>query len=170
MRINKLSTIYYGKNLFQLSELTSKGYMCFWAAVKHFPETYETKEHFHIYFESDKKLSPSEWKILFTNNTVTIHPSKFDEWFLYSSHNKDYLTSKSLSRSYEYNLTMFDSSDRLDFEERVYNVTVPKTAKLASVYRLIKNGYTPQDLLRDGVISPNVYLQIKAIYTDFLNK
>lgn len=128
MRTTKaISTISYNSAEFlelKLNELIRSKIISFWAFVPHKPEDDEAgnKPHKHLYIEPAKRIQTDDLRDVLTELDIN-HPtnkplkclsfrsSKFDDWFLYSMHDRAYLASKGQSRKFSYLLSDFITSD-----------------------------------------------------------
>ena len=123
-----ISTISYNTESFlsyKLDELIKSKVISYWCYVYHLPEDDETKPHFHVLMYPNGQVDTVDIQRFFEeldfNNSKPLGMIYFvnsvpDEWYLYCSHNSEYLASKCQSRKHCYNYDDFYSSDFNSFE------------------------------------------------------
>lgn len=179
MRTSKpFSTISYNTKEFleeKMNGYVQRGVISFWCAVKHFAEEDETKEHFHLFVVPDGRVDTQQ----ITNDMKEIdlsdplkkplgvmpwRSSKFGDWYMYSSHNTAYLTSKGQKRKYHYSQGDFLSSDSDYLNELIHTIDLSKINKIQIVIDAIEHNESITDLLMKGQIP---IMQIGAFQTAF---
>lgn len=167
MRTSKpFSTISYNTDAFlqaKLDELVQAGVLDFWVYVNHLPEKDETKSHKHLFcvpsrlydtasfceYLKELDIAKPDKKPL---GCIACHSSKFGDWFLYSCHDKYYLASKGQSRSIEYQLKDFVSSDDDYFNELRQTCDLAKLNRMHIIIDAIEKGQSFQSLAIKGLI------------------
>lgn len=176
-----LSTISYNTEKFLFSKLNdlirAKQITC-WFAVKHQPEEDEKKEHWHLYIEPHTSVSTIDLDDEFIEfckgnrkkplKCIDWHNSKFDDWYLYSLHDYDYLASHMLVKKYHYSIDDFICSDRDLLEHRHFEVYhESKVFQDNRFLNYLRNGGSVTNLCRSGFISPSrafQYLSFSRLY------
>lgn len=173
-----ISTISFNSREFlqnRLSDLVHSGKLSFWAAVEHFGEDDEAgkKNHFHVYAEPSKRLQTDVLRACLiepvpdTDKPLAALPwrsSKFCDWFLYSSHNKQYLTSKGLERKYHYDFDSFFSSDAdylLCLTREINRLDVSPYADMLSA---VQNGVSWSEFFARGTVPVQLVRQYKIAF------
>lgn len=175
------STISYNTKSFlqlKLDDLIKRRVLTFYAFIYHYKEDDERKDHIHIYFvpngqyQTDQLhdyLSELDLNDL-TNKPLGIMPiqsSKWDDWFLYSSHDVAYLATKGQSRKYHYLESDFITSDADYLHEIIRTIDRTKYVKTLDFVEKIKNGANLSDLVLSGQVPAPQFSQWKQMY-DFV--
>ena len=172
MRTSKpFSTISYNTESFLIRKLTQlqRSHMLdFWAFVKHLPEDDERKSHIHLICIPSKIVDTSSFLEYFVEANLTTPgalplrclpcmSSKFSDWYLYCSHDPDYLATKMLSRKFRYTDSDFVTSDPDYFFELIktsdctFHLRFAKFRDLvlggAKFHHLIAQGFVPLPLI-----------------------
>lgn len=185
MRTTKpISTISYNTDDFlklKLDYLVQEHRVEYWCYVFHHGELDEygarEKDHKHLYIVPNGKIDTMDLREymceLDINNPskplkcMDFRNSKEDEWFLYCSHDPDYLRSKFMVREYSYTLADFISSDedetRIKFDRAFHESDYMKTQRILkllesqSAYQLASAGFVaPQQALQMQVFDKMV--------------
>ena len=178
MRTSKpFSTISYNSESFlksKLDEMVENGVLDFWVFIEHAPEEDEEKSHKHVYFipssiiQTDyikKHLAEYDPKKPDKPLGVTIFSSsKFDDWFLYGSHDKAYLASKGQSRKYHYVKDQFFTSDSDHFGELIRCVDRSKFVGMERVIDAVNAGMPFQEMVKLGQVPIQLINQYKYAY------
>lgn len=171
-----VSTISYNTELFLqgvLNRLISERKIETWQYIRHYPETDETKEHIHLFVEPAKQLDTIDLGVEFLEPVgANIPPlacmpfrnSKYDEWYLYSSHDIDYLQSKLLYREHHYPLELFKSSHDEYFAEKVRVISCRAIKASKRYFEAIDNGFTFEECIRQGLVPLNAVLSYREAY------
>lgn len=159
-----ISTIWYGSEEFlkmKLDNLIVSGDLLFYTYVKHLKEEDEKKDHIHVYMVPDGQLDTSSLNNELTeydmNNVKPIKPlpyqfSKFDDWYLYDSHNIAYLASKGQTRKYHYSQEDFKSSNDDYLNELVHTIDMSKINRLEVVKDAAEKGLSFSELVKTGQV------------------
>lgn len=167
MRTSKpFSTISYNSDKYitlKLNALVYSGKISFWCAIRHKPESDEKKDHLHVYivpsamFQTDDlksylaEVDPDHPKQPLT--CISARPSKtFDDWVLYSLHDKRYLASKGLSRQHHYNRDSLFTSDTNELDCLFNEVDMCKYTVYQTLLDFKKEGKTFEQLLLTGQV------------------
>lgn len=162
MRTSKpCSTISYNTDDFltrKLKELQHKGYIDFWAYIKHHPEDDETKEHKHLLVYPNRLIDTDQLKEELqeldpadTLNPLGVMPfrsSKFADWYLYVIHDAGYLASKGQTRKYHYTDDDLVCSDTDYFVELKHQIDWSKINILGQIIQAVEEGMTFHDFLK----------------------
>lgn len=173
-----ISTISFNSSAFLevvLDDLKRAGVITFWAFVTHFPEDDEggKKEHHHLYVELSKltqtdNLTKELTEYIPGNNKplkcIAWRISKFDDWYLYSLHNREYLVSKGQSRRFEYRHDDFLTSDEDDFLFRAKSIDRLSISPYASMMDAIRQGQTFAEFFRRGTVPLNQVIQMEKAW------
>lgn len=90
--------------------------------------------------------------------------SKFDDWFLYVSHDVAYLASKGQTRKYHYQPSDFISSNDDFFNELIHTIDRSKYQKSKDFYDAAMNGVSFEKLLATGQIPVPQFNQFLQMY------
>lgn len=174
---NPISTISYNTEDFLISRceyLLRKRVLTFYMLINHKAEEDESKEHFHVYFELNGKTCVDEFYDLFTQfvegeplprKVMPFRKSKFDDAYLYFSHDTSYLASKCQTRKYHYDFKDFIFSD-LDFAiEYIHLVDRSKYDKTLRFIEYADSGLPFEELVRIGVVPVNQFFQYRDLYS-----
>lgn len=151
----------------------------FWAYIQHKPDKDFQKEHTHVFVEPDKSLDTKSFNDKFQEiipgealprKCLNWIPSKFDDWYLYSIHDPNYLRIKGMSRNYNYSISDVWVSDVDEFN---YKISMIDYGSICSLNDIIDSACSQMSLaqaLKEGIIPPgqwNKYVQLfKAIKYD----
>lgn len=182
MRTSKpFSTISYNTDDFlidKLNSLVATYKVEFWCYVKHFGELDDSgnreKDHKHVFIIPNGKIDTMELNQIMletdTNNLkkplrcMDFHPSKEDDWILYSSHDPDYLRTKFLIREFSYQLKDFVSSDddemRLKWDRAFHESEYMKNQRLLNMMQT----YSASQLVSAGFVQPQQAFQMQVFY------
>lgn len=165
MRTSKpFSTISYNSDKYitsKLNDLVKAGKISFWCAIRHKPESDEKKEHLHVYINpscmfqtDDLKSYLAEVDLEHPNQPltcITARPSKtFDDWFLYSLHDKRYLASKGLSREHHYNRNALFTSDVNELDMLINEVDMCKYTVYQTLLDFKQEGKSFEQFIMTG--------------------
>ena len=165
MRTSKpFSTISYNSDKYitsKLNDLVKSGKISFWCAIRHQPESDEKKSHLHVYINpscmfqtDDLKSYLAEVDIDHPNQPltcITARPSKtFDDWVLYSLHDKRYLASKGLSREHHYNRNAIFTSDVNELDMLFNEIDMIKYTVYQTLLDFKQEGKTFEQFMMTG--------------------
>jgi hypothetical protein len=147
----------------KLNEMIADALLDFWAYIEHLPEQDEKKRHKHLYLVPSKlidtavfqkRLQEIDTTDLLAKPLGCIVPvsSKFADWFLYSKHDKSYLTSKGQYRKYQYNDTDFIVSCQDYFKHLIHSIDYSKYSLTQRLIDALQDGETPQSLIISGQV------------------
>lgn len=173
----KISTISYNSEDFlidKLNQLIKYEKIAYYIYVKHFAEKDEEnqykKEHIHLLIEPYGKIDVAKLKKEFDEIDID-NPDKpfgcmpfrvtndFGDWFLYCSHDKDYLLSKGLVREYFYNREDFKTNDNDNLTELIHTINFRKYKKDSEIIKALQSGANKFDLLKSGLCSMREFYQ-----------
>ncbi len=170
------STVWFGSTNFlkvQLDDILKRNKILFYAFVKHYAEEDERKDHAHVYIVPDGDIDTTQLTDILTeydpNNELPIKPadyrsSKFGDWFLYSSHNTEYLASKGQSRKYHYSQDDFITSNTDYFIELIHQIDLSKINRIAELIKRAENGETFTSLVKAGKVPINLVSQYYRVF------
>lgn len=172
-----ISTIHYiepEKLKVKLDDLIAKNHLSFYAFIKHLKEEDETKNHIHLFIIPNGKINTDELRneleFLDLNNptkpirSLPFTTSKFQDWYLYSCHDKAYLLSKAQSRKYHYNQDEFIVSDPDYFNELLHQVDFSKFKTQSMVIEQAKQQVPFDELVVSGQIPVQQIIQFQKLY------
>ena len=159
----------------KLNELVQGGLIQFWAFIEHLPEEDEKKAHKHLYIIPAKlidtqRIEKALQEIDLTDITAkplgAIFPqsSKFDDWYLYSLHDKKYLAYKGQKRKYHYNDNAFFVSCPDTFQELKNLIDYTKINRLNLIIEKAENGESLSDIIKTCNIPLQLVGQVKHLY------
>ena len=178
MRTSKpFSTICYCKEEFlkdKLETLVNDGILDFYAFVYHSAEEDELKAHAHLYlmpsslmetgyidnflrqFDPTKPDKPLKCTIF--------QSSKFDDWYLYCSHDKAYLAKKGQSRKYTYTKEQFIVSDEDYFKECIRCIDRSQFIGMERIVEAVNGNMSFAEMVRNGQVPVQLISQYKMAY------
>lgn len=167
MRTSKpISTISYNSVDFltsKLDDLIRQNKLTFYAFVKHFAEADEQhKDHYHLFMIPNGTINTDEIFNYFIEVDPTmpdkpiklqpIRNSKFPDWYLYSTHNKNYLLSKGSKREFHYQQSDFITSDDNCLNEFIHTIDYSKYNRTQAIIDAINDGYTWETFVLSGQV------------------
>ena len=172
------STISYNSVAFlrcKLDDLVQRRVIAFYVFVYHYKEKDERKDHIHlIIFPNGQYQTDSLQDYLaepdlsdLTKKPLGIMPcrnSKWDDWYLYASHDTAYLASKGQTRQHHYREEDFTSSNEDYLHELVRTIDRTKYAKTLDFIDKIKSGETLGEMLLRGQIPAPQFNQWRSMY------
>lgn len=172
-----VSTVCYNTDSFLIAQLNrwiDEGTICFWVAIKHKGEADDKKDHWNIYIKPDKYIETSN----LLNDLIEVDPNNplplrarpfqfsnnFDDWFLYHSHDVDYLFFKGLERIYHYTIDDFITSSP-DWLRSLYSeIDRSPYSGYRDLITAFDNHKTFNDLIRLGKIPLNRVVQYATVW------
>lgn len=177
MRTTKpISTVWFGSDnflRFKLDDLIKRNELDFYCYIKHLPEGEDKKEHRHLFCVPSHRIDTQALSDHLTEfdplNPKPIIPlpwrsSKFDDWFLYNSHDTSYLASKGQERKYHYSKDDFECSDKDYFNELLHEIDYSKVRTVERVKELIASGKSFDQIVALGVIPIQQIRQYQLFY------
>ena len=154
-----------------LCRLVNDGYLDSWAYIRHKPDTDGTKFHNHVFMCPSRRIDTDIVRSKFEEpvedskplGSMPIVTSEFYNWYLYALHDIKYLAKKGLTRNFHYSKDDIVRSPGDWFD--ILLADMPKE-KNEIIYNLMYDGYTPADLLRDGIIRLSEYQNAQRAYDD----
>lgn len=177
------STISYNTDKYlkqKLDDLVNREIITFYAWIEHFPEEDEKKAHKHLYIVPDGQIDTNAVRKVLeevdlknpTNGLLKcldVHPSKFDDWYLYGIHDTAYLASKGQTRKYHYREQDVKSSNEESLHEKVCTIDFSKYRKTQDFVDSVLSGIDFYDMVRKGQIPAPQFMQWKNLY-DFIKQ
>lgn len=173
-----VSTIWHGSVDYlqmKLNQLVNDNVLLFWCCVRHIKEDDEKKDHVHLFCVPNGQIRTeylhdelTEYDMI---NEKPIKPlpfnvSKFDDWYLYCTHNIAYLASKGQSRKYHYSREEFVASDYDYLNEMIHTIDMSKINRIEVMKSAYENGIPFDELVVSGQIPVplvNQYLKVWEI-------
>lgn len=184
MRTSKpFSTISYNSKSFltnKLNELIQNRTIDFWAFIEHLPEEDEKKNHIHLYVIPSKlvdtfnftkdleeldKTDPTKKPL----GCIMCKSSKFDDWYLYGLHDKNYLASKGQTRKYHYKREEFVTANDDYFNEIIHTIDYSKFNRFELIQDYVNAGFSFPYLVKSGVVPVQLIKQYEQMYTILFN-
>lgn len=185
-----ISTISYNTQPFLedvLQRLIQSQVISFYAWIQHKGEyderlNYTDKDHIHLYVEPNKKLDPMDLSMHFLEadpdnprplGVISWRTSNFAEWFLYNTHDPDYLAAHFETKQYQYSYEDFVSSHFDDFMNKVMDALRSASngyARNKNLVNFLNNGGKIGELIAVGAISPSQasgYFAFAKMYNDY---
>lgn len=171
------STISYNSKEFlqvKLNDLISRRKIAFYAFIEHLPEEDEKKSHKHLLIVPNGLINTDE----IIDILVELDPknptkpfrcmpflsSKFDDWYLYIIHDKDYLASKGQSRKYFYNKDEVVVSDSDYFNELIHRMDLSHLSRVKALRNAVESGIPFEDMVVKGQIPVQQIYAYKQTY------
>lgn len=172
------SSIWYGSPNFlksSLDKLVRKGDLLFYAFVSHHKEEDEKKDHIHLYMEPDGTIDTKQLIDLIqevdlsSENLMPVkllpcRNSNFSEWYLYTSHNIAYLTSKGQKRKFHYSIDDFETSNEDFFREKVHTIDMSKINTIEFVRNAALQGIPFEVIVMQGQVPVQQIIQYQKAY------
>ena len=172
-----ISTIHYVEPIklkVKLDDLVIKNHISFYCFIKHLKEDDETKDHIHLFIIPNGRIDTDalreELEFLDLNKpTMPIRclpftNSKFQDWYLYSLHNKAYLLSKAQARKYQYSNEEFTVSNYDYFNEMIHQVDFSKFKTQSLIIEQAKQQVPFENLVVSGQIPVQQIMQYQRLY------
>lgn len=175
------STVSYNTDAFleeKLNSLIASFKIEYWCYVRHMGELADDgtreKNHKHVFIIpngridtmalSQMMLEPDTSNLKKPLKCMDFRSSKESEWFLYNSHDPDYLRTKFLVREFTYSLNDFISSD--DDETRIKWDRAFHESDYMKNQRMLKllESQSASQLVANGFVQPQQALQVQCFY------
>lgn len=182
MRTSKpFSTVSYNSDSFlreRLEELVKSFKVEYWCYVKHNGELADDgtreKVHKHVLIIPNGKIDTMELSQMMLEpdpsnlkkplRCMDFRSSKEDEWFLYNSHDPDYLRTKLLVREFAYSLKDFVSSDddetRIKWDRAFHESDYMKNQRMLTMLE----SHSASQLVANGFVQPQQAFQMQCFY------
>lgn len=159
-----------------LDDLVKNNTIDFWCFIRHEPDEESKKDHVHLYVDPAKTIETTSLKDKFIQivpgealprRNLNFRYSKFDDWYLYSLHQKDYLNEKGLYRNKEYSKEDFHFSDLDEFERYVSEINYSSIFNLDEIINAARIQMPIYQAIKDGILPAknnkllNLYKSIK---------
>lgn len=179
MRTSKpFATISYNTEKFlevKLKKLINQGILDFYAYIKHLPEEDELKEHIHLWVVPSElietKVVLAELQEFDKNNPdkpplgcIPCVSSKFDDWYLYGIHDKNYLATKGQARKYSYQPDEVKNSNAIYLRELVHKIDRSKFIGVERIKNAVADGVTYEEMVCRGQIPVQLINQYRVMY------
>lgn len=154
----------------------------FYAFIHHYPDTDDIvkgasgKDHYHVFIEPAYKVDLFDVRDWFDEvpedsekgiiRCLPLHKSKFDDWYLYILHDKDYLESKMQFRDFHYSVDDVISSDEFELHYRIGHIDYSKIEgnRKNRIKKAIMSGCTFSELCMSGLIPVQQIKQYQLLY------
>lgn len=183
MRTSKpFATISYNSKTFlteKLNELVDNSVIDFYVFIEHTAEEDELKNHIHLYIMPSSVVDTKVIKD-YLQEPDKKHPdkplgctifcsSKFDDWYLYACHDKQYLLSKAQKRKYTYHRSLFVTSDNDYLDERVRTIDRSKFVGMERLVQAVESGISFPEMVRLGQVPIQLINQYRYGYDCLVN-
>lgn len=171
------STISYNTKDFlvvKLNDLIRRRKIDFYAFINHLAEEDEKKPHKHLYIVPNGQINTDEItdylvELDISNPTQPLgcirpKPSKFGDWYLYCSHDFDYLTSKGQQRKYAYTREEFVVSDSDYFNEEIHQIDLSHLSRIKNIRSAVISEIPFEQLVVNGQIPIQQITAYKMAY------
>lgn len=166
MRTTKpISTISYNSPEFlaiKLEELRKAKIISFWVFIKHKAEEDEKKDHIHLYCVPSKMIQTDDLKNEFIEInpeciskpfcTISFFTSKFDDWYLYSLHDRRYLLTKGQTRKFHYSREDMRCSDEDELDYLISQIDMISLMPYSEMIDALEHGDSFDDFFSRGLI------------------
>lgn len=171
-----ISTISYNSDHFLISGLTDlliSRKISFWAFINHLPDNDDGKAHKHLFIVPDERIDTSviseKFEEFSDDNILPLkwmpcRFSNFDNWALYSVHDKDYLKFKGKERKYFYKWDEFITSNDTYFNLLVHDIDISPYSGYSSLIDAYYRGENFAQLIVDGKVPLNRVVQYSTIW------
>lgn len=164
-----ISTISYNTEAFfelKMNELLKAGIISFYAFIKHEGESddevRDAKDHIHAYIEPAKSVQTEDLRKMLQQidfehpnkplGCMPFNSSKFQDWYLYSIHDLDYLASKGLQKQFYYSLEDMKTSDEDYLYYKVRSIDTTDRTPIRKIKEAVKIGMTWPEMVTKGVV------------------
>ena len=158
----------------KLNHYIHLGKISFWAFVEHYPEEDEKKKHKHLIIFPDGQINTKELTDFLVEIDIAnplkplacmpFSSSKWFDWYLYSSHNEDYLASKGQSRKFRYLDKDFRTSNEDFFQELIHTMDLSKLNRVARLKNAVEKGVPFEQMVSNGQIPIQQINAFKTAY------
>lgn len=147
----------------KLDEMTRNHILSFWCFISHKPEDDEAglKEHIHLYVEPSRLLQTDDLRTEFLEpdpekdkprGCLVFRSSKFDDWYLYALHRREYLASKGQARKFHYKHEDIVSSDSDDLLFKAKSIDMLSVSPYAAMAEAQSLGMTWSEFFSQGLV------------------
>lgn len=181
------ATISYNTDDFlitKLNDLIRSHKIDFWAFINHLAEEDEKKAHKHVLIIPNGQFDTSNLieylnempKDLTIDENGTCKPltciashkvNSFGDWYYYNLHDAKYLSMKSQSRKYSYDMGDFIVSDNDYFLELIHNIDMTKLFRSQRFFEGLKSGLTVLEMVQQGIVpiqQVSAYMHISSMF------
>lgn len=158
----------------KLIDQVNRGNLSWFAFVKHYAEEDEKKDHLHVFFIPDGQIDTKslgdllrEFDPTHPDKPLSVLPfqsSKFPDWYLYASHNTEYLATKGQSRKYHYQKSDFKTSNEDYLTELEHLIDRSKINNITVVREAVENKVPFCSLVKEGRIPVQLINQYQKVY------
>lgn len=147
----------------------------FWTYINHVPDKEVGKNHKHIYIQPDKPIETQDLSYALEepclDNPIPLKCmpwrfSKFDDWYLYSCHDKYYCMFKGLERNTFYSLEDFISNDDDYLNILVHSIDTSAYSGYNDLIAAFYEGETFGKLINQGKIPLNRVVQYATVWRE----
>lgn len=177
LTIKPISTISFNSALFlhnTLETLYNDHVIDFYIYIKHYAESNETKDHFHVFLIPTQRLDTTtlleKFKELVFDNDIPLgvlpfRNSKFIEWHLYALHDNNFLISKMTDKEYSYDQGDYKMSSKDYFLDLLATADYSKISKVDILKKCAEKGLSFEDLCVSGLIPVQQINQYNQLFT-----
>lgn len=164
-----------------LNELVDRRVLYFWIFIKHHREEDESKDHIHLLLVPNGQVD-TDAVLRQLDEFDASNPAKplrclsprktnsFGDWYYYALHDERYLLSKGGQvRKYHYSKDDFFYSSQDEYLEYVHSIDHRRLFKNNAVFDALRKGKSLSDMLQEGIVTQNNYLQLAKLVNDFFD-
>lgn len=170
-----ISTVSFNTESFLESicdKLVADGIFVFYTYIKHLPEEDERKPHIHLFLVPSGVCNTERLRDSFIEPTCDGEPlgclpfrtSSFVDWYLYSLHDKEYLTLKCQSRKYQYSDVDLVYSDYDYFIQIKHSSDFSKYRRLTQFREMALSRVPFSYLVANGHVPYQQIFQYREVY------
>lgn len=173
--IKPLSSISYNTRPFlleKLKQLEKNGVIDFWCFILHHGEKLDDgsveKDHFHVFIVPGEAIDKRQLRQEFIQfykreklprGFMPMMTSKWEDWYLYGLHDKEYLDSKGQKRDYHYTDKDMTRSDDTFYWDMVHRIDRTKINPLGAVIKAAQSGMAFEEFVTQCPLS---LLQVRS--------
>lgn len=174
-----ISTISYNTAEFlslKLEELRKAKIISLWFWIEHQPEEDEKRAHKHLWILPAKTIQTDDIVEELIEPVPGQKPlkclhfqsSKFEDWYLYSIHDKTYLFKKGQIRLYSYSPDDIVCSDRDELDSLVHEIDMTDYSAMGRLVNAQEQGISFGEFVKRGGVPVQLFKQYQAAW-DFLS-
>lgn len=171
------ATISYNTEAFlklKLDELCLAHNIEFATFVKHFAEADERKDHIHLYVVPSGQIDTEAFRKVFEEldplnplkplRCLPCKKSKFDDWYLYAVHDKQYLASKGQSRQFHYTFEDLYATDEDFLIEEYHTIDRSRFNGVSRLVEAVEQGKSFEDCVINGMVPLQQFVGYEKAY------
>lgn len=161
----------------KLDSLIADGKIQSYIYIFHNAEEDTKKNHIHLLVVPSSTLNPVLFRKQFiepsfNNRDLGCLPftkSKVGDWLLYAMHYPPYLSSKGLTRIYNYNLDDFCTNEPIEYLEQIFSEALESlvNTRIDTFLKHLANGDSFGSALAQGLVPPNQVIFYEKLYKSY---